>query len=132
MTVEGSAMPIEGLEGRRVLIVEDEYFIAADLKRAFQEAGALARPVASVAEALALLAEPGIDAATLDVNLDGTASFPIADALTARAIPFLFLTGYDDWSLPERYRNVPQLTKPCPVEDALALLAQLLRESVAR
>lgn len=121
-------MPIGGLEGRRVLVVEDEYFIAADLKRALEDAGALvAGPVGSVADAMALL--PGVDAATLDVNLDGTASFAIADALATRDIPFLFLTGYDDWSLPQRYHGVPQLTKPCPVQSTLTLLAKALRES---
>ena len=76
----------EGLAGRRVLLVEDEYFIADDAARVFKTGGAeVIGPVASVHGALALLADtPGLDGAVLDVNLQGEMAFPLADALVAR------------------------------------------------
>lgn len=100
------------LTGKRVLVVEDEYFIASDLARALGKAGAIAvGPVSDVREGLALV-DDDIDAAILDVNLIGARSFPLADALAARQVPFLFVTGYDDWALPDEYRAAPRMAKP--------------------
>ncbi|MBN8909400.1 MAG: response regulator, partial [Rhodospirillales bacterium] len=48
----------------------------------------------------------------LDVNLAGEHSFPIADVLTERGIPFAFLTGYGDGIIPPQYQSVPRLSKP--------------------
>lgn len=101
------------LAGKRILIVEDEYFIAADLQRALQAEGAeIVGPVGDVGRALALAAEKALDAAILDVNLEGSMSFPIAERLAADQVPFLFLTGYDDWSLPSGYDAAPRVAKP--------------------
>ena len=114
----------EGLTGKRVLIVEDEYFIAADLKRAVAEAGAIVvGPAGTLASAQALV-DDDIDLALLDVNLDGEHSYPLANRLHERAVPFAFLTGYDQWALPPAYRDVPRLDKPFD-------LAHLIRQLTA-
>ena len=114
----------EGLTGKRILIVEDEYFIATDLKRALAEAGAIVvGPAGTLASAQALV-EEDIDLALLDVNLDGEHSYPLANRLRERAVPFAFLTGYDRWALPPAYRDVPRLDKPFD-------LPQLIRQLTA-
>jgi DNA-binding response OmpR family regulator len=109
------------LTGRRLLIVEDEYFIASDLKRALEAHGmVVVGPVGRVADALALIEREPIDVATLDVNLGTAMCYPIAEQLKARGVPFLFLTGYDGWTLPEWLRDVPLLIKPF---DSAAVIA---------
>lgn len=115
------------LQGARILVVEDEYYIAADLRRALEGAGAtVIGPAATVARGSELVADGDLDAAILDVNLEGEISTPIAELLTARSIPYLLLTGYDKWSLPEEFRTVPQILKPFQVEPVLCALTDLL------
>jgi len=102
------------LRGRRILVVEDEYMMAEDLRYDLEEAGAeVIGPVPSVADALRLLAtEMSIDAAILDVNLRGEKAYPVADVLRERTIPFVLATGYEQWALPEAYKDVPRCDKP--------------------
>lgn len=115
------------LMGKRILVVEDEYFIASDLKRALQREGAVVvGPVGDLAKGLALAAGEGIDAAILDVNLAGAPSLAIADALAARAVPFMFLTGYDKWALPDAYQAVPRVGKPFSIRAVLACVERLI------
>src|SRR5438270_8852311 len=86
------------LKGRRVLVVEDEYLIAADIAASLEALGAeVAGPAASVAEALTFLERDGdrLDGAVLDVNLGKERVYPLADVLRSRGIPFVFTTGYD-------------------------------------
>jgi DNA-binding response OmpR family regulator len=117
------------LAGRRVLVAEDEYFIAADLTRALAGAGAVVvGPVGRVDQALALIADAPVSAAVLDVDLGGESSFAIADRLAAARTPLLFVTGYDGWSLPEGYRGAPRLGKPFAMEAVLAEVAGLIGE----
>ncbi|WP_250501405.1 response regulator [Caballeronia sp. GAWG1-5s-s] len=104
------------LDGRRILVVEDDYLVALALSPALEEAGAVVvGPVASVEEALALLAEgrEEVDVAVLDVDLDGEKSYPVADALVAREIRFIFATGYGLDALAPDYRQYPRCQKPC-------------------
>jgi DNA-binding response OmpR family regulator len=107
-------MAEQTLRGLRVLIVEDEYLLADDLYNTLTDAGAeVLGPIASVRDATAFIAsEPSIDAAVLDVNLRGELVYPVADALLARGVPFAFATGYDKWSLPERFAHAPRVEKP--------------------
>jgi DNA-binding response OmpR family regulator len=118
--------------GKHILVVEDEYFIASDLKRALQAHGAtIIGPVGGVDKALDLIAREPIDAAVLDVNLDGADSFPVADRLGDKAVPYMFVTGYDEWALPEKYRAVPRIAKPFQVSSILLGVSALLAPRVA-
>lgn len=112
------------LSGQRVLIVEDEYFAAEALRQAVTTGGGkVVGPVASVEEALVLL-EGGevLDAAILDVNLGGDKVFPVAVALRRHAVPIVFVTGYDDWIIPQEYDDVPVFRKPADPDNVVRLL----------
>ena len=104
----------QSLAGQRVLVVEDEFFIADDLADALRAHGAeVIGPVPRLHEALAMISGKGpIDMAVLDVNLDGDTAFSAGDALLARDIPFMFATGYERDFLPARFQNVPYWEKP--------------------
>lgn len=116
------------LQGRRVLVAEDEYLIAFDVRDALIRAGAeVLGPVPTVEDAAALLdRETRIDAAVLDVNLRGDMIFAVADTLQERGIPVVFATGYDSNSLPDRFRGATRLEKPLEGRDIADVLAPLL------
>jgi CheY-like chemotaxis protein len=102
------------LRARRVLIVEDEYYIAQDLRFALESEGArVIGPVAGVSEALALIQEGRVDAAVLDLDLEsGGDAYPVAEALRSLGIPFVFATGYDRRSIRPEFGAVPHVGKP--------------------
>ena len=112
------------IRGRRILIVEDEYFVADDLATDLRNMGAeVIGPVGNVADALALIATtPPLDGAVLDINLHGQMSYPVADALKSAGTPFLFATGYDAWTVDDAYRNVVRHEKPIRLSDVVAAL----------
>jgi CheY-like chemotaxis protein len=113
--------------GRRVLVVEDEMMVAWLLEDTLAELGcAVVGPAAGVKEALAFIDAKAIDAAVIDVNLNGQMSYPIADALVARAVPFVFVTGYDKNRLLDGYRTFPVLQKPYHGSELRDMLAKLL------
>ncbi|WP_053572826.1 response regulator [Caballeronia cordobensis] len=103
------------LEGRRIMVVEDDYLVALGLSTVLEEAGAhVVGPLASAQEAVALLEEGRemVDAAVLDVDLNGEKSYPVADALESRNIRFIFATGYGIDAVAEGYRHHPRCQKP--------------------
>jgi len=105
----------EHLKGCRLLVVEDEYLVAADLTASLESLGAeVIGPAASVEEALSLLDTNGgrLDGAVLDINLQNERVYPVADVLTARGIPFVFTTGYDAAAVPTAYAWAPRCEKP--------------------
>ena len=73
---------------------------------------AVVGPAAGVKEALAMIDAKVIDVAVLDVNLNGEMSYPIADALVVRGVPFVFSTGYGKDRMPDGYQIFPVLQKP--------------------
>jgi DNA-binding NtrC family response regulator len=118
----------ETLEGRRILVVEDEYYLADDIVRALRDCGAeIVGPVATLDQAEKLVSEGGLDCAILDLNLRGEMSFPVADALTGSGIPFLIATGYDSAAIPERFSSVPRIQKPADAR----MLASLVPGAIA-
>jgi two-component SAPR family response regulator len=117
------------LQGRRILIVEDDYLIASDLADALQELGAIILgPCSSVRAALRLISETKPDTAVLDINLGQQNAYPIADALLADGMPFIFVTGYSSDVLPAQYRGIPRCQKPLQN----LMIGKLLGEALAR
>lgn len=112
------------LQGRRVLVVEDEYMLADELAQALSTAGAVVMgPAPSIERALFLVNSTDlIDAAVVDVNLRGEPVYKIVDRLLERGIVVIFASGYDQSRLGSPYNTLPFLEKPV---DALAILEAL-------
>ncbi|HZX79381.1 MAG TPA: response regulator [Lysobacter sp.] len=117
------------LRGRRVLVVEDEYLVADDLRVELEQAGAhVVGPAPTIADALRLLAgAPVLDAAILDVNVGGEPVDAVALQLERRGVPFVLATGYDAWALPQALLHAPRCEKPV----GLAALARALYQDTA-
>jgi CheY-like chemotaxis protein len=111
----------------QILIVEDEPLIAMMLEDFLDVLDKQAAGVVdTVADALARVAEGGVDAAILDVNLrGGEKSTPIAEALAAQGIPFVFATGGGDDSVDARFRDRPRLQKPFTMDGVAKALDSL-------
>ncbi|WP_293680223.1 response regulator [uncultured Phenylobacterium sp.] len=108
-------------------MVEDEMLVALLLHDMLTDLGCLVvGPAASVAEALAMIETKPLDAAILDVNLEGQMSYPVADALIARSLPFVLSTGYASNRLQEGYRTLPALQKPYHATELREALASVL------
>lgn len=111
----------------RVLIVEDEMLVSMMLEDMLEELGYKPMgPVGQLETALEIAREAAFEAVILDVNLNGQASFPVADVLRRRGIPFLFATGYGSAILPTAFHNIPVLQKPLQRRELKRLLAALL------
>jgi two-component SAPR family response regulator len=115
------------LRGKFVLVMEDEYFIADDIARALTETGAeVVGPFGHVQQGIARLkAQPKIDFAILDINLNGDKVFDLAAQLQDSGIPFIFATGYGNGFLPERFVRVPRWEKPFDIASLARALAFL-------
>jgi len=112
------------LTGRRILVVEDEYMIAQDMRHAFERAGGeVVGPVASVEHALGLLEKAAVDLAVLDVNLGGSPVWPLVDRLQDAGVQMVLATGYDRTSLPDRYADVPRYEKPVDMARMISALS---------
>jgi PAS domain S-box-containing protein len=108
------------LRDQRVLVVEDEALVAMELTRVLTQAGAhVVGPAGNIEEALDLVANTPIDRAVLDINLGGRMVTPVAKALAERAIPFVYLTGYQEPGVDDG----PVLRKPASLELLLGALA---------
>ncbi|WP_109143433.1 response regulator [Bradyrhizobium sp. SUTN9-2] len=118
------------LKGRRIFVVEDEYFLADDIGKTFRALGAeIAGPVGHLEDALKILHDGSVlDAAVLDVNIRSEMVFPIARELRARNVPFLFTTGYEKITLSPEFQDVPLLEKPIDLAAMAQKLAGLIAE----
>ncbi|HLG88455.1 MAG TPA: response regulator [Alphaproteobacteria bacterium] len=106
-------MQSKPLAGARILVIEDEVLVSMLIEDALGESGCdLVGPARSVAQGVALAASETLSAAVLDVNVDGGEIFPVAEILSRRGIPYLFITGYRRSELPSRHRDAPTLEKP--------------------
>jgi CheY-like chemotaxis protein len=109
----------------RILVVEDEMLVAMNIEDMLLALGHEVAGLASrLAPALQLAEEGDFDLAMLDVNLAGETSFPVADILRRRGIPYLFATGYGIDGIEEGYRGAPVLQKPFRSRDLAGALAE--------
>ncbi len=108
----GSAQP-KRTSNRRVLLVEDEALVAMMIQECLVERGhSVLGPISSASEALAAAKEGDFDAAILDINLGDGMAYPVAEILSSRGVPFVFVTGYEADAVDDRFSEVPVLQKP--------------------
>ena len=120
-------MTDKALDGRKILVVEDEYFQAREMKALLERQGAtVVGPVSRASEAEALLIEQPVDAAVLDINLGGGPNFATANLLQREGVPFAIVTGYEKSAIPAELSAVPRLDKPASEKALIAQLAQLV------
>jgi CheY-like chemotaxis protein len=115
------------LSDRRILVVEDDMMIRLCLEDMLVDLGCNSvSTAATIDQSLRLIDAHVFDAATLDVNLNGTSSYPVAATLARRGVPFVFSTGYDANFLRAEYRARPILKKPFSYEELAEMLTLLL------
>jgi len=115
------------VEGQTVLVLEDEPIIGFALEDMLIEHGATPLFCGSLEVARKTLASSHPDVAILDVNIHGERSYPVAESLAARGIPFIFATGYGSALHPPEFKRVPTISKPyrlTEVEQAFAALSE--------
>ena len=123
--IKGDTESGRPLAGLRVLVAEDRSLIAAKVVQILRRADCIV--IDAVAELqtgldLAHREDVALDAAVLDIDLRGEPVYPLAEALRARGVPFLFLTGYGGLVIPASWRAVTRVEKPF---DEAALLGGL-------
>lgn len=112
------------IKGLRIMIVEDALLLSLELEAGLTEAGAkVVAMAAEVEEALGMIDLP-IDVAVLDANLNGRSVAPVAEALRARGVPFIFATGYGDNQCAPQGFDAPTIRKPYDVTQVAAALAE--------
>jgi DNA-binding response OmpR family regulator len=115
------------LKGVRVLVVEDEYLVAVLIEEMLEAAGCVVTgPIPRVPDALDAVDRDTYDAAVLDINLGGERIDPVAEALSRRKVPFIFVTGYSTTGLPGEYAERPRICKPFRMADLLGTLSSLV------
>ena len=118
-----------GRAERVVLLVEDESLVSIVTEDTLIEAGYAVHLAMRQDDGVTLASTIALDAAVLDINLGGgTTSYPIADVLRSRGVPFLFVTGYGVAGVHSEFSQYAVLQKPFAPDDLLAALAQILRE----
>ena len=119
--------------GLKILVVEDEYVIASDLKRILTHLGAdILGPAGTIAAAEKLLAaHPAPDAAVLDINVRGALVYPLAENLTTRGVPFVFVSGYSSNSVPAEFSAAPHCEKPVTARNVEAAIRDCLQAKSA-
>lgn len=119
-------MSDDALAGKAILVAENEYVIAADLRQGREAIGAtVVGPAPSLPAAIALI-ESGthIDATILDINLQGKKAFAAADLMWEGPVPFLFLTASDQSATPARFKSIVRCEKPLLFAQVFRALAR--------
>jgi len=112
---------------RHILVVEDEFFIALDLQSIVSTLGHVCiGPAKTVAEALTAIESVHVDAAILNVLVDGWRIDPVCERLTAKGIPFAFATGLEKGGIDKRWRAAPVIEKPYSEDEMRDLIRQLV------
>ena len=134
--MEANFRNLAGLDGKRIIVVEDDAVLALDISDQLRDIGAtVLGPAPTAYYALQLIGPERrrLDGAVLDIQLHGKTVYEFADVLTERQVPFLFATALDRKSIPPRFEHAPILKKPVPPEAlAAAVKEMVLRPPVAR
>lgn len=110
----------------RILVVEDELFIALQIGEILQELGCIVvGPAGRLSVALRLATEEALDAAILDLDIRGQRVDPVAERLVARRIPFVISSGLDAAALPDPFRDQPRLPKPFRRQELVEAVASV-------
>ena len=116
------------LDGRRIMLVEDEMLIAMMVELALCDEGCVVvGPYGRLDEAVAAARTVTVDAALLDINLAGERVFPVAEVLAARGVPFILVTGYGHDLLPPGGKHWPVCAKPFKLSEVIDMLDGLIR-----
>jgi PAS domain S-box-containing protein len=117
------------IEGKRILVVDDEPLLLMDLEETLTNSGCIVvGPASTLPQAKVLVGEAKFDAALLDVNLGGQRVDDLAAALTQKNIPFAFVTGYGSEGLPPSFRHAPLIGKPFSQQQLLEVVRQLVAQ----
>lgn len=118
-------VPRADLSGMSILVVEDEFYLAADIAEQIERLGGTV--LGPCPDALAGVAE--LDSsphfAIVDINVGQGPSFEMAEALTKRGVPFLFLTGYDAATIPSEFAHIERIAKPADTSRVIEAIARL-------
>lgn len=102
----------------KILIVEDEMTIALLMEDMLVDLGHEVVGMAMrLPQAMLLAHSSELDLAILDVNLDGRMSFPVAEVLKDRGVPFIFATGYGSAGIDPPYKGGAVIKKPFELAD---------------
>ncbi len=119
-------MPLNGL---RILIVEDDYYLASDARAVIEAAGGkVVGPFGSADDARASLDADGVDLAVIDINLGNGPAFDLARHLKSTKVPFLFATGYDQATVPDDMSAIVRLEKPFRPPQLISAAASVHRD----
>lgn len=114
------------LDGKLILIVEDDYFQADDARRALEAAGArVLGPFADEVGGTGALHDGSPHCAVLDINLGLGSSLGIARRASVLGVPIVFITGYDEKQIPPEFVNVERLQKPVNARALVAAVAKV-------
>lgn len=131
MTRDGTIRQDMTIAGKRVLIVEDEVFVALDLQARIEDAGGIVvGPVTTLHDALLIATHADVDVAIMDVELHGEISFPAADILVGKGTPFLWHSGFAGAERFARdYPDAPVIEKPSEPEKVLEMVTTLAHKA---
>ena len=116
------------LERLSVLVVEDEYFLADELKQLLKQRGAqVVRLSGNIDDAFEQVKAGGFNLALVDINIHGDNAYSVADELQRQRIPFAFVSGYDRTDIPTRFAKVPLWNKPFDMKRVAGDVGKLLK-----
>lgn len=121
------------LNGKRIVVVEDDFVLATDICRTLRDLGAtVLGPAPTPYYAMHLIGRKKIDAAVLDVRLHGATVFEVADMLRDQGVPIIFATATDRASMPGRFQEMPLLEKPFDRKKLVSEIQAMTRRPLAR
>jgi two-component sensor histidine kinase/DNA-binding response OmpR family regulator len=130
--INGAVIALNKVDRPRVLLVEDEALVGIMIQECLTEFGfRITGPVCTASEALSAAKDGTFDAAILDINLGDGSVYRVAEILSERGVPFIFVTGYDSDSVDARFNEVPILQKPIERQMLQKIFAAGVKRAIA-